>query len=97
MLIVLIGVSLSSCAANSSGSSPTYNGVTVLDDDNVGLFVDQIHSNVVLTKAYEPAPLAELTEALYFGYVPAPKTENVKIGKLKNKVNIFHLFYRNKI
>lgn len=96
MLLMVIGVALSSCATASSGTSPTNNGVTVIDDDNARLFAPT-HSNVVLVKAYEPSQLADLSGVLYFGFVPAPKTANVKLGALKNKVNLFHLFYRNKI
>lgn len=64
-----------------------------MDDVNF----DAAHSNVVLLKAYEPAPLCDINNALYFGFIPKPKNTEVKLGALKNKVNIFHLFYRCKV
>lgn len=95
MLLVIIGVSLSSCAAASCDTG-TNKGVTIIDDDNVESFAPY-HASDFVVKAYEPAPFADLSEILYLGYVPKAKPTEVKLGSLKNKVNIFHLFYRNKI
>lgn len=93
MLLVVIGIVLSSCATASSGTSPT---VKEVKTDLFGVDHSFDYSNVVL-KNYEPTQFADLSEVLYFGYIAKPKATEVKLGKLNNKVNIFHLFYRCKV